>query len=293
MFKKDKFCKFVILSLLIFVTPITFSNDNKTLEIERLKQEIVKQQQYLKDNFWKWSNDVNLATKQNKSISNLDKIVDFEESEELKNYADELHKLTEMNFELAKLEWRVYDFREENINWIIPLSWDKWWFINELKPWDIITIKYKPWFSDNGKFWEVYRYMLKYWSHSVLYIWNWRIIWAEGPNEKSKIMDARSYFRNKSYSINVLAVTRKNISNDIRKELVNFAYRNLLNVPYPSINILPYTKYSMNTYYCSSLAWRAFYNFWIDLDPNSWSSVDIIFPEEFLTTYDNLYYINF
>ena len=79
----------------------------------------------------------------------------------------------------------------------------------------------------------------------------------------------------------------------LQSKIRDYAFSNLVGKNYPPLQAIPVTKYSTFFYYCSSLAWRAFYNFWFDLDPNSWSSVDIIFPEEFLTTYDNLYYINF
>ena len=39
------------------------------------------------------------------------------------------------------------------------------------------------------------------------------------------------------------------------------------------------------------MAWRALYNFWYDLDSNSWSKpYDIIFPIEFISTSDKNYY---
>jgi len=96
--------------LLIFVTPITFSNDNKTLEIERLKQEIVNEKQGLQDFMSKTKVNVldstNL-TKLNGSIdqNTVDEVVNTKEYQEyLENYTNHLEKIADLDFKLAELE---------------------------------------------------------------------------------------------------------------------------------------------------------------------------------------------
>ena len=314
MFKKDKFCKFVILSLLIFVTPITFSNDNKTLEIERLKQEIVNEKQGLQDFMSKTKVNVldstNL-TKLNGSIdqNTVDEVVNTKEYQEyLENYTNHLEKIADLDFKLAELEWRVYNFNEEiienddetltlsKINWLswtATSAWNNLWFIDGLKPWDIISLKHKYVVDGDDKFWPGFRTILKNWTHTVLYVWNWMIIWAEWPGKKSMVMNARKYFDEKRKKVQQIVVARKNISDYTRRKIRDYAFSNLVGKNYPPLQAIPVAKYDTFFYYCSSLAWRALYNFWYDLDPNSWSKpYDIIFPIEFISTSDRNYYIN-
>ena len=221
-------------------------------------------------------------------------------SEDLKKqyldvYAEYLEKSDEIEHAKAKAEWRVFQYTDNSdINpfsrW--PINQNN--FIDYLKAWDIITIQYLPGNSDEWKFWEEYRAFLKYWSHSVLYIWNWEIISIEWKKQKVNIYNAKSYFRSKRYTINQIAISKINLSDRERINLVRYV-KNFRWAPYVPLSLLPWLKYSTKAFYCSSLIWRAHYSSWArrDLDPNSWSKVDIIFPFELINTADEKIFVKF
>lgn len=60
------------------------------------------------------------------------------------------------------------------------------------------------------------------------------------------------------------------LSNYLKQDIKNYIDNNLLDKWYPQFYDLPFSKYSMDTFYCSSLVWRAHASSWkyIDLDDN-------------------------
>lgn len=273
-----------IIAIISFIFSLNYTNANDYInEIDDLKDKIEIEKNYLKNfdknnflrNYSSWKNEI------------------------LEEYWEALNNFVDLEYKLAELEWNVYDYNSNNINtddvdnYTTFSRYTNNNFFDKLEVWDIISLSTK-YESAEDKFWQHFITIVKTWTHSVIYIWNWKIISADWPKSLSRVYDVKEYFKNKHKDLHRIVITRVKLT-DKEKENLRLYSRRLINRPYPSVLWINLIKYSTIEFYCSSLAWRAHYSSWkkIDLDPNSWGSIDIIFPQEFMLTAEEKFFIKF
>ncbi len=155
-----------------------------------------------------------------------------------------------------------------------------------LETWDIIVINFKnkPWWS-----------FFSNWREHTWIVYDTDIVEAVRYWENSRKISLENFFDIYTDQIDKMIIIKMDL-NDIQKILIKNSIDNsLLNKPYPSNSNILSSKYSMDTFYCSSLVWRAHYTSGSFVDLDEKYSPWMVFPIELVIS-DNvwsLYSVNF
>lgn len=140
-----------------------------------------------------------------------------------------------------------------------------------------MNFKNKPWWS----------YFSNGWEHSAI-VYDTNIVEAVNYWQNSRKISLQQFFEIYSSQIDRMIIIKMNLNNSQKTTIKNYIDTKLLWKPYPSNIALLNSKYSMSTFYCSSLVWRAHYNSWRFVDLDEKTTPTIVYPIELIFS-DNVW----
>ena len=199
-------------------------------------------------------------------------ISDYNLSEEDFKLKSELNdKIMDLTSELIKLDWKVY-YSEKNL--FTNKSSINWY--NNFETWDILLFNY--W---TPPFHSVFSWR---WTHAAIIYDQNNIVEAPWHWDISVKRDLNDYFYEKAGSIKEIMVVKVwRLYSHLKEYIKSYIDKKLIWKPYPWLHQLAFSKYSMSTFYCSSLVWRAHASSWrfVDLDDNR---DNFVWPSELWTS---------
>jgi hypothetical protein len=143
-----------------------------------------------------------------------------------------------------------------------------------MKAGDIIIIKYKPEYRAEWSF------ITHDWQHAVMIDKNGYLVNAGGPNEVLKRLTWTQFTeRYKSYKIEKALLLQFELIPYLQDRIAN-SLQSQVGKPYVQVRNILWSKYSTDTFYCSSSAWRAHFDATNrDLDANN---DNVVWPYELL-----------
>lgn len=113
---------------------------------------------------------------------------------------------------------------------------------------------------------------------------------VEAPKywEKSRKINLNDYLKENSHNFKKVFIIDMKLSNYQKNNLKNYINNNLVWKPYPQPYNLHSSKYSMNTFYCSSLVWRWHLSSWRYVNLDDIDDDNFIWPAE-LTISNNIW----
>lgn len=253
----------MIITLLLSHINYTYANEEKITLLEK---------------------ELNIVISEFKSIPN-----DNIWSENFKKKSELNDRILNIKSEILTLKWNVKKIKSENeifslskdlnikeINISIPTDHNFWW----LDTWDILVFSYKnkPWWALAS--WE--------WTHAAMMYDNDTIIEAPWYWLKSRKIDLNTYLRNNSSNFKKIFIISMDLSRYQKNDLRNYINNNLVNKAYSEPYNLFSSKYSMNTFYYSSLVWRWHYSSWKNVNLDDIDNDNFVWPAE-LTISNNIW----
>lgn len=253
-------------NLLVFTLLVLISFSVKADETQKLLKSI----EVLKDKISQLEvkNQVEIIDSQFFDASKVDeRLLSLEEE-----LADKYHRL-------AQLQGRVIDLSESAINQANTYSAVALTVTPQTG--DILVFKPK---SNIAEWWA---FAGQGWQHSAIFYSNSYIVQAVGPNTNAVKTSWSNFIANKPFSLfdQVILIKMNLTSSEISS--MQF-YQNTFQVgkPYPPVSLIPFTKYSIDTFYCSSLVWAS--HKWsakkVDLD--TVASPAMVWPVDLLLSSD-------
>lgn len=181
-------------------------------------------------------------------------------------------KIWDNTFSKLINDWNYIDFQDFKTNIIYKsnkYSKSSNWVT--IDTWDYIVFHYK---------WSRYWNPFNKWNHVVIVNWDY-LVEAISPWKNSrKILLSEFFSSDRMKDFDKMIIVNMNLSDKEKENIWKYIDNNLLWKPYPSKYFTPFTKYSMSTFYCSSLVWRAHMSSWkyVDLDDVSYDH--IVWPVE-------------
>jgi len=246
--------KLIIIALLVLLN-INFVNSNLNIEKELKIEKIEKKIAVLKE-------EIGETGIKEEKIKKLQKI------------------LWDSYYELNIEKWNFINYNEliKNNNSTSLNYIESNWVT--LEAWDILVMNFKnkPWWS----------YFSNWWEHAAIVYDDNNVVEAVTYWQNSRKISLQQFFEVYPSQIDRMIIIKMNLSSSQKTTLKNYIDTKLLWKPYPSNLSLPNSKYSMNTFYCSSLVWRAHYNSWRFLDLDEKTTQSIVYPIELIFS-DNVW----
>jgi len=133
------------------------------------------------------------------------------------------------------------------------------------------------------------------WQHAALFYSNNYIVQAVAPNTNSEKISWSNFISNKPFSLfDEVILIKMNLSSSEESSMRFYQDTFQVGIPYHSVSLIPFTKYSIDTFYCSSLVWAS--HKWsakkVDLD--TVASPAMVWPVDLLlsTNYNQHYSVS-